>query len=72
MIAWIKEAFDRLFPEVKMIEFNESKHKICDECGGSGLDFIAGPCGDCDGNGFVYKKMEDKINNVINYKNAKK
>ena len=46
-------------------EMDTSKHKVCEECGGSGLDFVAGPCIDCEGKGFVNKTdkelWEDKF-----------
>ena len=44
-----------LFTSKEYPEFNEKQHKICDECGGSGLDFIAGSCFVCEGNGFIDK-----------------
>lgn len=45
-----------LGPPSERPEFDKSKHELCSECGGSGLDFIAGPCGDCNGNGFIDKR----------------
>ena len=49
-------------------EYNPSIHKLCDECGGGGIDAIAGPCRECNGDGFIEKTKEDKINDAINYK----
>ena len=49
-------------------KFDINRHVICDECGGGGLDFIAGPCLECGGNGFLTKTIQDKINQALEYK----
>lgn len=50
-----KKLWGILFATEELPEFNESIHKYCDECGGLGVDSVAGPCLDCNGNGFVEK-----------------
>lgn len=54
-----------LLTEKEKEEFNKNKHNICIECGGGGIDFIAGSCVECDGNGFINKSplelWQDKL-----------
>lgn len=67
-IMSIRNRIKKLFTTKERPEFNKSVHKICEECGGSGLDFIAGPCFDCEGNGFVDQTAEDKIKQALQYR----
>jgi DnaJ-class molecular chaperone len=56
----INNFLKRIFATKERPVFNEKIHKRCEECTGSGLDFVAGPCIDCDGNGFVDKTRKEK------------
>jgi DnaJ-class molecular chaperone len=38
---------------VERLDYDESIHKYCSECGGTGTDFKAGECLDCNGKGIV-------------------
>ncbi|MGG1483537.1 hypothetical protein ABEI56_05555 [Peribacillus castrilensis] len=63
----IKKFFKKISARKEYPEFNEKLHKLCDECGGGGIDFIAGPCIDCDGNGFIEKTRKDIWDEKINH-----
>lgn len=53
MWKWVKSLL--WDDDSKEVQYNESIHQECDECGGCGLDSIAGTCSDCNGKGFVDK-----------------
>lgn len=55
----IKKALKWFTDSNEQKEFNEQIHIVCNECAGSGIDFIAGPCLDCDGDGFVDKTRSE-------------
>lgn len=57
----IKSLLKSLWSEEERQEFDERIHQLCKECGGGGIDFMAGPCGDCNGNGFVEKTREEPL-----------
>lgn len=64
----IKKIFALLTNTEEREEYDETKHKLCDECGGGGIDFIAGPCSDCGGNGFINKERAEMWKDNINLK----
>lgn len=69
----LKSILKDFFAPKVYLKFDETLHKYCEECGGGGVDIVAGPCLDCNGNGFIEKTRKDiwdeKINNSTN--NAK-